>query len=44
MTGHLKVGFELEMSDIKTVDAATIVYGDLVHWKDCYGETTTSRP
>jgi hypothetical protein len=38
MTGHLKVGFELEMSDIKTVDAATIVYGDLVHWKDRYGD------
>jgi hypothetical protein len=38
MTGHVKVGFELEMSDIKTADAATIVYGDLLHWKDCYGE------
>ena len=38
MTGHLKVGFELEMSDIKTADAATIVYGDLVHWKDRYGD------
>jgi hypothetical protein len=34
----VKVGFELEMSDIKTADAATIVYGDLLHWKDCYGE------
>jgi hypothetical protein len=38
MTGHLNVGFELEMSDIKTADAATIVYGDLVHWKDRYGD------
>lgn len=37
MTGHVKVGFELEMSDIKTADAATIVYGDLLHWKDRYG-------
>jgi hypothetical protein len=31
------VGFELEMSDIKTVDAATIVYGNLDHWKDRHG-------
>lgn len=26
------------MSDIKTADAATIVYGDLLHWKDRYGD------
>jgi hypothetical protein len=38
MAGCVKVGFELEMSDIKTADAATVVYGDLLHWKDCYGE------
>jgi hypothetical protein len=38
MTGCAKVGFELEMSDIKTADAATIVYGDLAQWKDCYGD------
>jgi hypothetical protein len=38
MTGHLKVGFELEISDIKTADTATIVYGDRVHWQDRYGD------
>jgi len=31
------VGFELEMSDIKTSDAAEIVYGDLSLWSDRYG-------
>jgi len=31
------VGFELEMSDIKTADAAEIVYKDLGLWTDRYG-------
>jgi hypothetical protein len=32
------VGFELEMSDIKTADAALIVYKDLALWKDRWGQ------
>ena len=38
MTRHVKVGFELEISDIKTADAAIIVYGDLARWKDRCGD------
>jgi len=36
------VGFELEMSDIKTIDAAEIVYEDLTLWQDRWG--TYSKP
>jgi len=32
------VGFELEMSDIKTGDAALIVYEDLTYWQDRWGQ------
>jgi len=42
MTGHVKVGFELEMSDILTKRAATIVYGDISEWHDRYD--TYSKP
>lgn len=37
-----KLGFELDMSDILTVDAAQIVYGDVSLWKDRWG--TYSKP
>jgi hypothetical protein len=32
------VGFELEMSDIKTADAAAIVYDDPTQWQDRHGK------